>query len=111
MAHFAELDETNKVINVLVVANDSLDKSKEEESGIDFLESIFGHRNWKQTSFNSSIRYNYAGVGYTYEPINDAFIAPMPECGHQTLLLNDKKRWECADCEADAKAMQSGTTA
>ena len=53
-----------------------------------------------RTSYNGKIRYNYAGIGYTYDPIDDAFIAPMPECGHESLLLNELKLWECAECEA-----------
>jgi len=99
MAHFAELDENNKVISVVVVNNESLNIDREEESGINLLETLLGHRNWKQTSYTNSIRYNYAGIGYTYDPIDDAFIAPAPECGHDELLLNTKKRWECSQCE------------
>jgi len=104
MAHFAELDDTNKVINVIVVANQSLDSEHEEKSGVDFLESLFGHRNWKQTSFNGKIRYNYAGIGYTYDSRDDAFIAPMPQCGHESLLLTSNKQWDCSECDAIAKA-------
>ena len=112
MAHFAKLDENNVVLEVHVVANAALDSKNEEASGIAFLtEWSGGHTNWAQTSYNEKIRYNFAGVGFTYDPIDDAFIAPMPQCGHDSLLLNDKKRWECADCEANAKALQSGTTA
>lgn len=100
MAHFAKLDENNKVLEVHVVANEVLDAMNEEESGIAFLIAWSGgYPHWKQTSYNGRIRYNYAGVGYTYDPIDDAFISPMPECGHDELLLNDKKCWECAECE------------
>jgi len=109
MAHFAELDNTNKVISVIVVANESLETDCEEESGLDFLETLFGHRNWKQTSYNGKFRYNYAGIGFTYDPIDNAFIAPMPECGHEALLLNKDKKWECESCATEA--MQSRTTA
>lgn len=112
MAHFAKLDENSTVIDVNRLSNDAIDPNNEEESGIAFLtEWSGGYTNWKQTSFNASIRYNYAGIGYTYDPIDDAFIAPIPECGHETLLLNSKKRWECVTCDELAKAMQSGTTA
>jgi hypothetical protein len=52
----------------------------------------------KRTSYNSNIRYNYAGVGHTYDPIDDAFVAPMP-CSHDELLLNELKRWECSNDE------------
>ena len=109
MAHFAKLDENNNVIAVHCVANADLDPSNEEASGISFLELAFGgHTNWKQTSYNGNIRFNYAGIGYTYDPIDDAFIPPMPECGHDELLLNNLKRWECANCDAKfAKWMES----
>lgn len=108
MAHFAKLDDNNKVLEVHVVNNAVLDPEDEENSGIAFLtEWSGGYTNWKQTSFNGKIRYNYAGAGFIYDPIDDAFIEPMPECGHEELLLNDKKRWECAACEAIA--LQSGT--
>ena len=97
MAYFAELDETNIVIDIVVVNNDALDSSKEEASGIEFLTSLFGQKVWRQTSYNARIRYNYAGIGFTYDPIDNAFIPPMPDCGHDELLLNDKKLWECAN--------------
>ena len=41
--------------------------------------------------------------GDTYDPIADAFIAPMPECGHEELLLNALKRWECSNPEHDIR--------
>ncbi len=100
MAHFAKLDENNTVIDVNRVNNDAIDPNNEETSGIEFLiEWSGGHTNWKQTSFNAAtngFRYNYAGIGYIYDPVDDAFIAPAP-CKHEELLLNDKKRWECAN--------------
>lgn len=80
MAHFAELDESNIVAQVIVVANAELlvDGVESEAKGIDFLESLYGHRNWKQTSYNGNQRKNYAGVGFTYDAGRDAFIAPQP---------------------------------
>ena len=63
----------------------------------------------KRTSYNSQIRYNYAGIGYTYDPIDDAFIAPMPQCGHDQILLNAQKNWECAACEAAIKQSRDST--
>jgi len=92
MSHWAELDSNNIVIRVLVGDNN------EPDEGQAFMESLGGI--WVKTSYNGKIRYNYAGIGYTYDPIDDAFIAPMPECGHESLLLNAQKRWECAECEA-----------
>ena len=92
MAHFAKLDENNKVLEVNVVSNDALDSENEELSGIEFLTQWSGgHSNWKQTSYNGKIRYNYAGIGYTYDPIDNAFIAPQP---YPSWVLNSKKLWE-----------------
>lgn len=100
MAHFAKLDDTNLVIEIHSVNNDALDPLDEEASGIAFLtEWSGGYTNWKQTSYNASIRYNYAGVGFSYDPIDDAFIPPMPDCGHEELFLNDLKRWECPNVD------------
>jgi hypothetical protein len=104
MSHWAEIDENSKVIRVLV--GDNNDPAGDE--GYSWLIDNLGGT-WLKTSYNGTIRYNYAGAGYTYDPIDDAFIAPMPDCGHETLLLNNLKRWECADCEASI--VQSGTTA
>jgi hypothetical protein len=107
MAHYAFLDENNIVTEVIVGRDEW-----EEVDGITDWEQAYSEvrgQVCKRTSYNGNIRYNYAGVGYTYDPIDDAFIAPMPECGHEELLLNDLKRWECATCEADI--MQSRATA
>ena len=80
MAHFAELNENNVVIKVIVVHNNELlDNGVESESkGIAFCQSLFGG-NWIQTSYNGSMRKNYAGVGFTYDEVRDAFIAPEPD--------------------------------
>ena len=93
MAHWAELDENNIVLRVLVGDND--DPAGDE--GYSWLVNNLGGT-WIKTSYNAAIngfRYNYAGVGYTYDPVDDAFIAPMPQCGHDEILLNDRKQWEC----------------
>lgn len=91
MAHFAELDENNMVIRVIVVGNkDTADEQSNEveQIGIDFLTRFSGHTNWKQTSYNShagthslgesSLRKNYAGIGHTYDSGRDAFVPPKP---------------------------------
>ena len=97
MAHYAYLDESNTVVMVIV--------GKDETELIDGLEPEVYYAQGtpytvKRTSYNGNIRYNFCGVGFTYDPIDDAFIAPMPDCGHDELLLNDLKRWECSSCEA-----------
>jgi len=106
MAHYAFIDDSNIVTEVIV----GIDETEliEGKSPEDWY-SEFKGQTCIRTSYNGNIRYNYAGIGYQYDPIGDAFIAPMPECGHDTLLLNELKRWECADCEANP--VQSWTTA
>jgi hypothetical protein len=96
MAHYAFLDENNIVTEVITGIDET-----ETIDGID-TETWYGDfRKQKcvRTSYNGKIRYNYAGIGYLYDPLDDAFIAPMPNCGHEELLLNDKKRWECSNVE------------
>jgi hypothetical protein len=94
MAHYAFLDENNIVTEVIVGRNED-----EVVDGITDWEKAYGdYRGQKciRTSYNSKIRYNYAGIGYTYDPIDDAFIAPAP-CDHTELTLNNMKRWECSN--------------
>jgi hypothetical protein len=97
MAHFAELDATNTVTQVIVVHNNELlDNGVESETkGIAFCQSLFGG-NWVQTSYNASIRKNYAGIGYTYDPVRDAFISPKPEIG-EWIFNEDTCIWEAVD--------------
>lgn len=102
MAHYAYLDDTSTVVAVIV--------GKDETELIDGLDAETYYAQGtpytvKRTSYNSRTRFNYAGIGYTYDPIDDAFISPMPECGHEELTLNDLKRWECAACEAAFKSI------
>ena len=94
MSHWAELDKDNKVIRVLV--GDNNDPAGDE--GYQWLLDNLGGT-WVQTSYNNNFRYNYAGIGFTYDSVDDAFIPPMPECEHQSLKLTQFKRWECAECE------------
>lgn len=80
MAHFAKLDETKTVIEVIVVSNQVLldpNNIEREELGIAFLITWSGgHPWWRQTSYNGNFRKNYAGTGYTYDVARDAFIPP-----------------------------------
>lgn len=83
MAHFAQLDENNIVINVIVVSNDDItnpDTGQEDELlGIAFCKNLLGEdTNWKQTSYNNNMRVRYAGLGYSYNEEYDAFIPPKP---------------------------------
>jgi hypothetical protein len=104
MSHWAEIDQDSKVIRVLVGDND--DRAGDE--GYQWLIDNLGGT-WVKTSYNAAtngFRFNYAGIGYTYDPIDDAFIAPMP-CDHAELTLNDLKRWECSACEAAFKPLSN----
>ena len=82
MAHFAELNQNNEVIQVIVISNqDILDETgkESEEVGINFCKSLYGlDKNWKQTSYNNSFRKRYAGIGMSYNEELDAFILPQP---------------------------------
>lgn len=89
MSHWAEIDETNTVTRVLVGDNNDPDE------GLQWLIDNLGGT-WVKTSYNGKIRYNFAGVGYSYDPIDDAFIAPIP-CDHAELFLNNQKKWECSN--------------
>lgn len=82
MAHFAQLDINNTVINIIVVNNNELlDQygNEIEQKGIDFCKSLFGQdTEWVQTSYNGNFRKNYASGGGTYNKELDAFIAAKP---------------------------------
>jgi hypothetical protein len=92
MAHFAEVDENNIVLRVLVV--DDLNES----DGQNFLANTLGlGGTWLKTSYNTAagvhanggtpFRKNYAGIGYTYDEALDAFIAPKP---YPSWVLNEE---------------------
>ena len=69
MAHFAQLDSNNVVTQVIVVGNDDITDSngvETESIGISFCQKVVGGDSWKQTSYNSNMRGNYAGVGFIY---------------------------------------------
>ena len=90
MAHFAQLDGGNIVTQVIVVSNDDTSDSngvETESIGVAFCQKLLGaSTNWKQTSYNSNMRGNYAGIGYTYMSnvatlgvgSTDIFISPQP---------------------------------
>lgn len=90
MAHFAEVDENNKVVRVIVA--DTKEWCEETLGGT-----------WIQTSYNTyagkhpegrPLRKNYAGIDYTYDPELDAFIPPKPEQFPDWVLNEDTCQWE-----------------
>jgi len=90
MAHFAKIGKGNIVEKVVVVSNDV---ATTEQAGIDFLNQTFKTNDiWLQTSYNATIRKNYANIGYTYDQTKDAFIAPQP---FNSWILNETTcQWE-----------------
>ena len=52
---------------------------------------MFGHTNWVQTSYNNNIRKQFAGVGFTYDDVNDIFVAPQP---YPSWSLDDNSDWQ-----------------
>ena len=90
MAHFAKINNENIVEQVLVVNNEVLLKSDGTESelkGKQFLISVFGISKWIQTSYNGTIRKNFAGLGYKYDSTRDAFVPPQP---FESWILNEE---------------------
>lgn len=91
MAHFAQLDSNNTVVQVIVVGNaDCLDQNGNESEavGIAFCQSLFGaDTQWLQTSYNGKIRKNYAGIGSVYDAQRDAFIPPK---SYASWVLNEE---------------------
>ena len=93
MAHFAELDENNIVTRVIVVHNNELKdvKTESEVKGVGFCASLLGGTNWVQTSYNNNMRKQFAGVGYTYDDVNDVFVAPQP---YPSWTLDENHDWQ-----------------
>tara|TARA_R110000796_G_scaffold239115_1_gene359712 strand:+ start:172 stop:633 length:462 start_codon:yes stop_codon:yes gene_type:complete len=84
MAHFAELDDNNAVIQVVVVGNDvttaagPLGENDMHVDGETWCVDFFKTPNWKQTSYNNNFRKQYAGIGYIYDSAKDKFLCPQP---------------------------------
>jgi hypothetical protein len=95
VAHFAQLDENNVVTQVIVVSNEDITDphtgEEDEILGIAFCKKLLGG-NWKQTSYNNSIRVRYAGIGYTYNAALDAFVPPQPF--ESWVLVNETADWQ-----------------
>lgn len=76
MAHFAEIDNNNVVLRVIVVSNADTANNEGleiESIGVEFCRNLFGGR-WVQTSYNKTFRKNFAAVGQKYDPALDEFL-------------------------------------
>lgn len=86
MSHWAEIDNENKVIRVLV--GDNNDPAGDE--GYQWLIDNLGGT-WIQTSYNNNFRKQFAAIGYTYDSVNDVFIAPQP---YSSWFLSNDFNWQ-----------------
>jgi hypothetical protein len=87
MSHWAEIDENNVVIRVLVGDNN------EPDEGEAFMNSLGGI--WVKTSYNATIRKSFAGVGFTYNATIDAFVPP--KCHDEATLNEETALWDCGN--------------
>ena len=90
MAHFAELDNNNVVLRVVVVGNDCV-PSDEHIDGETWCINFFKGGTWKQTSYNNNFRKQYCGIGYTYDAVKNKFISPQP---YNSWVLDSNDDWE-----------------
>ena len=98
MAHYAFI--TNDIVTEVITGIDETELIEGLHPEIWY--GNFRGQTCKRTSYNGNIRFNYAGIGFTYDADADAFIAPRPSCGHKELFLNDLFKWNCQRCELDA---------
>jgi hypothetical protein len=91
MAHHAKIE--NGIVTQVIVTMDS-----DEDTFAARMLADTGEQ-WVRTSYNHRIRYNFAGIGYSYDPIVDAFIAPNPNCHAELILNTTNYRWECSNAE------------
>jgi len=97
MAHYAFLDKNNLVVSVITGVDET-----ELIEGLD-PETWYSNKKGlvcKRTSYNGNIRKNYAGVGYTYDEINDAFIAPQP---YPSWILDKNFKWQAPKAKPNGK--------
>jgi hypothetical protein len=102
MAHYAYLDNDNKVVAVIVGKDETelingLDPETYYAQGMSYTV--------KRTSFNAKIRGNYAGVGMTYLPLEDIFI--WPKCHTEAVLNAGAAKWDCDNADHDIKTYES----
>ena len=88
MAHYAFLDENNVVTEVIV----GIDETELiEDLDPEIWYGNFRGQTCKRTSYNGNIRKQYAGIGYTYDAVNDVFIVPQP---YPSWALDENFDWQ-----------------
>ena len=97
MAHFAEINDKNVVTRVVVIGNDipanggTLEDNDMHIDGEKFCIKLFKGGVWKQTSYNSNFRKQYAGIGSIYDSVKDKFISPQP---YNSWALDANDDWQ-----------------
>lgn len=99
MSHWAEIDKNEQVIRVVV--GDNNDPAGDE--GYQWLLDNLGGFKWIKTSYNSKIRGNFAGIGYSYVSERDIFMPP--KCHEEAVLDDLKAIWNCSNPDHDVKAI------
>ena len=102
MAHFAQLDENNKVIQVIVIADGDCQNKPyplSEQFGQEYIASLGLEGTWKQTSYNNNFRNTYAGIGAVYIPSADIFTTPQP---FPSWTLNEDHDWKAPVAKPNA---------
>jgi len=100
MAHYAFIDENNIVTEVITGRNET-----EVVNGISDWEEYYGGMRGqvcKRTSYNGNIRKQYAGIGYSYDPVRDEFVLPKP---YPSWLLDDNNDWQAPIPRPDADGL------
>ena len=101
MAHYALLDQNNIVINVITGVDENIIQTDLDGTQVggssEAWENFYATRSWlnatscKRTSYNNNIRKQYAGIGYSYDPVADVFIAPQP---YSSWSLDENFDWQ-----------------
>lgn len=103
MAHYALLNQNNEVIRVITGVDENIIQTDADGSHVGgstkAWEDFYVNQPWleavlcKRTSYNGKIRKNYAGIGYTYDEVRDAFIPP--KCHDEAVLVESTCLWDC----------------
>jgi len=95
MAHHAKIE--NGIVTSVIVTMDS-----DEDTFAARMLAETGEQ-WVRTSYNGRVRFNFAGLGYTYDSVADAFIAPSPNCHPELILNTTNYQWDCSNAEHDSE--------